>query len=117
MQDVDQGVAWRSTAFLGPNLGGDPGQHPFRRTKKRILKGVRILFVQIAPRCRLQNVRRISGEKARCATEKESPYEPATDEDRSRRLRAMHDAVHRQLDEARLPALFQDWPDRQIQSR
>ena len=80
-------------------------------------ESVLILFVRIEPPGRLQNVKRILGEQVRCATEKESPYEPATHEDRSRRLRAMHDAVHRQLDEARLLALLQDWTDRKVQSQ
>ncbi len=80
-------------------------------------ESVLILFVRIEPPGRLQNVKRILGEQVRCATEKESPYEPATHEVRSRRLRAMHDAVHRQLDEARLLALLQDWTDRKVQSQ
>ena len=76
-----------------------------------------ILFVRIRALYRLQKVNRISGEQVRCATEDGPPYEPATDESRSRRLRAMHDAVHRQLDEARLAALLQDRADREVQNR
>ena len=79
-------------------------------------EGVLILFVQIAALSRLQNVNRISFEQFAVRPKKNRPYEPTIHEDRSGRLRAMLDTVHRQLDEARLPALLQDRPDRAVQS-